>query len=230
MRDSEVPTDRAHRIAVIKTDKFAIGFMGRTGGRSIIRQLAPKFHPHFRPDAGKALPSAQTGHAWAFNTYEYFNSIVDVPKILVHRDPVDRAVAGSKTMLYPDYHGAPYLHNIDINSIDYIIKFDRISEYVNYHRREDSIPYGTPPDEYKRAWKATLSISREQQPSLNVDVYLEEWDVEDYDFADEINLYNTILNSKQELAPELWREWCSNYTLVNNFPVGKIIINDGFEL
>ena len=221
--------DKGEEIAVVETDEFTIGFMGRTGGRSIMRHVAPEYAPFLKANAGKARPSLITGHAFAMRTFEYFNSKIDVPKILVLRDPVERAIAGSKTMLYPEYHGAPYLHNIDTDSIDYIIRFDRISEYVDFHRREDNIPYGTPPEMYKRYTKASLILARDNSPSIDVDYYIKDWNVEDYEYTGEINLYNNILNSKPELAPDIWREWCSK-SIAHNFPRGTVIINDGFEL
>ena len=122
-------------IAVIRTDRFNIAMMGRSGSRSFMMDLARKInHSEIFTEISsfnrKDLLLKQRQNARSF-----------IPHILVLRNPIERAKSGSSLNLPLDYHGYPFLHCIDFDIVTHIIKFEQIGRYVKTHvgRAEDAL-------------------------------------------------------------------------------------------
>jgi hypothetical protein len=215
--ETNIMMEYSGRIAVIRTEHFVLGFMGRMAGRSLMRELTRYMviinqgHP---VDVGLV-----SGHAHIMETFEQFNSETSLPKILLVRDPLQRAYSGAKVLMKASFHGAPYLHNIDTDSIDYIINYNQIADYVvNYHIRESTIPPDTEFNKFKKSMKYTYDTW--SKPNIIISGMIEDWEVSDYDYENECALYTTIVNSKPELDIDTWRKWISNIKTIN-MPKGE---------
>tara|TARA_A200000159_G_scaffold19712_1_gene16290 strand:- start:1475 stop:2272 length:798 start_codon:yes stop_codon:yes gene_type:complete len=110
-------------IDLIRTDKFNIGFMGRSGSRTIMKDIVGRAYAHY-----PLLASFSN-----FNDKQILEEQGSIPHILVLRDPVERAASGSLLALYPEYHGHPFLHLIDFDVVTHIIRFEDLGEYFSSH-------------------------------------------------------------------------------------------------
>lgn len=109
------------KVTLIATKFFDIAFMGRSGSRSILYDVARK-------------------DSWTTSTprKEFMKTWLDLnvknllrPKILVLRNPIDRAKSAIRNNLEPEYHTEPFLHYINSDVITHIIKFEELPKYVN---------------------------------------------------------------------------------------------------
>ena len=197
---------------VIKTDKFNLGFMGRSGSRTIMGDLLGDLE--FWPNI--------------IVSFDEFNcSDGKVPNILVLRDPVERAVSGSRLGLHPDYHGLPFLHLIDFDVVTHIIRFEELNDYFNGH-------HGFLPPDFKKEFekfdfdKKNLAIkslmnkipeaSSEDgllRNAADASVYHSiarwvrstlDWNYLDVSFSEENNLYKKFLEQKPRMKPSIFKE------------------------
>ena len=111
-------------ITLIRTDKFNIGFMGRSGSRTIMQDIVGRSYAH------DPLLSSFSN----FNDKQILEEQGLIPHILVLRDPVERATSGSLLALYPEYHGNPFLHLIDFDVVTHILRFEDLGEYFSSHK------------------------------------------------------------------------------------------------
>ena len=111
-------------ITLIRTDKFNIGFMGRSGSRTIMQDIVGRSYAH------DPLLSSFSN----FNDKQILEEQGSIPHILVLRDPVERAASGSLLALYPEYHGNPFLHLIDFDVVTHILRFEDLGEYFSSHK------------------------------------------------------------------------------------------------
>src|SRR6056300_267948 len=108
----------ADKMVIIRTDRFNIGVMGRSGSRSIIADI---YRLPFDPvDHLKLMSDIEN-----FNNKEILkkqtNNLKDfVHNVLVLRDPKERARSGIRMKLPANFHGAPFLHKIDIEAVTHI--------------------------------------------------------------------------------------------------------------
>jgi hypothetical protein len=112
-----------YAITAIRTDKFIIGFMGRTGSRTIMSDIL----------GGTCSHAALFESFSDFNNRDYQKDLGSIPHILVLRDPVERAASGQRLGLHPEYHGHPFLSNIDFDTITHIIRFEDLPLYFDSH-------------------------------------------------------------------------------------------------
>lgn len=124
----------------------------------------------------------------SFNVHNtYLNNIG--PKFLIVRDPLERAKSGQQKNYEPVFHGAPVLHSIDINTIDYIIPFDKLNDYVL------GVHIGNPND----------------RPFAEMH---QEWNLEDYNYEEEMDVYNKLLDI-EVLPVSLWKKVVRTFSEVN---------------
>jgi len=211
----------------IKTDNFSIGTFGRSGSTSIgeftsnfysstVLQISrvkylydfdnlDKGEKHViikayddpnRKHFPELLMMGNTSHhhysegdVETFNNYNNFLNN-NGPKILTLREPISRAESGARVGFEPNFHGAPVLHLLDFDTIDYILPFEKINDYVNgtnFGDRSDFVP----------------------------DHNLVSWNVEDYNYDQEVDLYNELVSTKQVLPLDMWKNLLRNYTEIN---------------
>jgi hypothetical protein len=114
-------------IAVIRTDRFNIAMMGRSGSRSFMQDLAGK------QDHYEIVTKISSFNREDLLLKQKLNSMKFIPNILVLRDPIERAKSGSFIGLNANYHGYPFLHCIDFDMVTHIIRFEDIGKYVEPH-------------------------------------------------------------------------------------------------
>ena len=152
----------ADTMVIIRTDRFNIGVMGRSGSRSIINDIYGRSVDHV-----KIMSDIEN-----FNNKEILkkqtNNLKDfVHNVLVLRDPKERARSGIRVELPANFHGAPFLHKIDIEAVTHIIKFEDFRKYFTIHLGKIGLPTGKC-----------------------------QWDLNDYsddDWAEEYRLYKILL-------------------------------------
>ena len=148
-----------YEIDNIRTNLFCIGCLGRSGSRSIadfitgyysdyqnsahkwrflynMRTLEPDEYDvvikSFGEDKHLSHIIGQEfwpHHEYSTCSYDDYNNTKGT-KILVLRDPIERAKSGSRVGYTPLYHGAPVLDKINLDSVDYIIDFNKLQQYV----------------------------------------------------------------------------------------------------
>lgn len=172
------------QILQIRTDRFNIGIMGRSGSRSFISDIVGlyAYHVDFNTQMedfnNKEIIETQTRNLNSF----FYN-------VLVLRDPKERARSGCRLKLPAEFHGAPFLHKIDIESITHIIKFEEIKKYLTIHRGgTEEIPWDN------------------NQWSLN--------DYSDDEWTEEYRLYNILLQ-KPILEPSVYKKLKTQIKYVN---------------
>jgi hypothetical protein len=211
----------------VKTDTFSIGTFGRSGSRSIVDFLCgyyremvwPAWRVRYLYDFDtieesekdiiirsyddpndkhfiELLRKPLSTHHWhsaedmsSFNNHNSFLNNVG-PKILTLRDPLERAKSGQEKNYHPTFHGAPILNSIDLETVDYILPFDIINEYLL------GLNLGSPDD----------------QPFGNM--YMK-WNLEDYSYDQETDLYNELMEKKEVLPLDLWKSLVRNFNEIN---------------
>lgn len=208
----------------IKTDTFSIGSFGRSGSRTIVDFICGYYREMVYPahrirylydldTAGlgnkslifdgyddkhflEVLKKPLATHHWYsaeplpdFNIYNTFLNNTG-PKILIVRDPLERAKSGQEKTYEPVFHGAPVLNSIDIDTVDYILPFEKLNDYVL------GIHIGNPND----------------KPFLGMQ---QNWKLEDYNFDEETDTYNDILQNKEVLPINLWKKLVRTLSEVN---------------
>ena len=118
----------ADKMVIIRTDRFNIGVMGRSGSRSIITDIYG-----FLVDHVKLMSDIEN-----FNNKEILEKQTNdlkefVYNVLVLRDPKERARSGCRVGFPANFHGAPFLHKIDIEAVTHIIKFEDFRRYFTIH-------------------------------------------------------------------------------------------------
>lgn len=201
-------------IDCIETDQFTLGMLGRSATRSFVNYITRYYydfvwenrrliHLGIAPEPqDMPLPSH---HPYSFTDIDTFNSIPN--KIMVVRNPIDRAESGSEVQFNPNFHGQPALQYLDWDMIDYIIPFEDINlylnntEYVHASNREG-----------EREMAKVLST---MHPLQHYREAHQDWSVDEYDFTREIETYNLVLKTKEKLPPSLWVELLSKVTACN---------------
>lgn len=194
-------------ITVIRTDRFNLGFMGRSGSRTMMSDILGAFKPRMHGDIMRTVDS--------FNDIELLqkqklNLMQPIPHILVLRNPIDRARAGSRICFHPDYHGRPFLHLINYDIVTHIIKFEEINEYFDGR-------LGVMPEDMKSKFDEESFENRKQYLQEHADNFTDElydWNIEDYDFTDEMNLYHKFLE-KPVMDPETFKNLRKQILYVN---------------
>lgn len=151
------------RICYIQTKLFDIGMMGRSGSRSVLYEVT-KLDSWTNEKPRKNY----------MKTWLEFNEKSTVPKILVLRNPIERAKAGLRHDLETDHHVEPFLHYIDIEVVTHIIKFEDIDNYV----------------------RAKFGVTDNKETDV---------DISEYDFENEMKLYNMFLE-KPVYPADLFRD------------------------
>jgi hypothetical protein len=211
----------------VKTDTFSIGTFGRAGSRTIAdficgyyREMVwPAYRERYLHDwdsisSGKQADIIQSydapnqkyfvnllknpqllHHLYSvepisnFNIYNTFLNNTG-PKILIVRDPIERAKSGQEKKYEPVFHGAPVLRSINLETVDYILPFEKLSDYVL------GINIGNPND----------------IPFLDMQ---QDWKLEDYNYDEETDTYNDILQNKEVLPIDLWKKLVRTFHEIN---------------
>lgn len=196
------------KIDCIETNQYSLGILGRSGTRSFANFVSRYYfdyvwEQHRNLVIGKDNPNLMfpTHHPYTHMTIDDFNNCNyffdgTEPTIMVIRDPLERANLG----------GAPSLTQIEWEYIDYVIPFEDIKMYIGESRWSDidvEFVSGNLNKEQKAIWELTR------------DSRFEEWSVEDYDYTDEIDCYNQILNTKKQLPPDMWHQMVRDTTWCN---------------
>jgi len=148
-------------------------------------------------------------HQYSVTDIDTFNSIPN--KIMVVRDPIDRAKSGIAVNFNPDFHGKPTLQYIDWDMIDYIIPFEDISnKYLNGFNHNVGITHEAESSVVKEVDRVMSESDPKQEG-----VYWTTWSLDDFDFTREIETYNLVLKTKEKLPPSLWIELLSKVTACN---------------
>jgi len=175
------------RPTIIRTDKFNLAFMGRSGSRSILVDILShqrrdayeehsQFYWHFYND-----PVLLNKQARRYTDSDIF------PHILVIRNPLDRKNSARLGNMTPWYHAMPFLHLVNFDLITHIIKFEDLSKYFKEH-----IGF-------------VNSTTKAQQQLTAPDEYLA-----DVDFDRENNLYNKLIKEKPIMDIESFK-WAKNH-------------------
>lgn len=210
----------------IKTDTFSIGSFGRSGSRTIVdficgyyREMVwPAHRIRYLYDLDNISPGEKTvmldsfdnisqkhflevlkkplatHHWYSVESIPNFNNHNNHlnntgPKILIVRDPLERAKSGQGKNYEPVFHGAPVLTGIDLDNLDYILPFEKLDQYVlgTHLGNPNDIPFAD---------------------------MRQEWELEDYNYDEEMNTYNKILE-KEVLPLDLWRKIVRTFSEVN---------------
>lgn len=154
------------KICYIQTRLFDIGMMGRSGSRSVLYEVA-------KIDSWKdKFPRRPF-----MKTFLDFNEKSNVPKILLLRNPIERAKASIRNSLVgweADHHIEPFLHYIDIDVVTHIIKFEDIDNYV----------------------RAKFGVTDNKEKDV---------DISEYNFQNEMKLYDMFLE-KPIYPADLFRD------------------------
>jgi hypothetical protein len=224
----------------IRTDTFSIGCFGRSGSRTIADFLSG-YYSDYQMTSGKFrflfdvdnLPDEEldvvkkrfnddkhlqkmleskfmSHHEYTVDTIDTFNNAEPI-KILVLRDPIERANSGANLAFDAELHGAPVLHEVDFDSVDYIIDFNKLSEYsasmhLGGYRKDREFTY----DHLDNLRKQELSVS-----DPNWEVPWRKWKIEDYSYDEDIELYTNAMKTKPELPLDVWKSLVRNYNTIN---------------
>lgn len=198
-------------IDCIETDQFTLGILGRSGTRSYANYITRYYFDYTFElvkdvHLGRAIEEKPSifHHLYSAITPEEFNKIDN--KIMVVRDPIERAKSGIRVQYEPVFHGSPMLVNIDWDKVDYIIPFEETNKYLNGHAAGK---FASPEQEKlvsRITWNSGIHKFDEQ---------IHEWSMEDYDYTEEINTYNKIMKEKTKLPLELWIEYLRNVKYCN---------------
>jgi hypothetical protein len=147
-------------------------------------------------------------HYYSMNDTEDYNNYKNkkTPKILVLRDPLERAKSGATVKLEQAFHGMPTLFSIDFDSVDYVIDFNRINDYTNGLKLGDASDI-----------KLTIDILKNTSDSemYNFETMLIDWDPSDYDYEKDNEIYNDALETKEHLPVDLWKSLVRNIVEIN---------------
>jgi len=115
--------------------------------------------------------TGKSNHKIFMQSFEQFNSdkFDSNLKVLVLRHPKERAMSGSRLNLQPKFHGMPFLHLVDYEKITHILKFENLSKYVDVHKGRNDYIFTDDMIQYNP------------------------WDLKDYDYISEIELYEKFL-------------------------------------
>lgn len=218
------------KIDYIETDQYSLGILGRSGTRSFANYISRYYYDyvweqHRNLQLGKENPELMfpTHHPYTWIPMEDFNAcnelvMADQPRIVVLRDPIERARSGSRVHYEPEFHGAPALTHINWDYIDYIIPFEDIELYLG-KTRWSNMDYGLVSLEATMEEKSTLETSRAAfYMDLQVPHYekiIQKWSIEDYDYTDEIDCYLNVIKTKKQLPPTKWYQMVKDTTWCN---------------
>ena len=150
-------------------------------------------------------------HNMSLSSIENYNNFQHSsnPKILVLRDPIERAKSGSSLGLEKNFHGAPVLSYIDFDSVDYIIDFNKLNEYTNYLR------VGSHDEDKKIIDHIVENNLIPADPKHRLGWMNDIWNHEDFDYITDIELYNNALEKKEQLPLDLWKSLVRNIGKIN---------------
>lgn len=142
-------------------------------------------------------------HPYSQNEIDSYNKYVfkSTPKILVLRNPVERAKSGSFLKLHPDFHGEPVLSLIDMTTVDYVIDFNQLSEYTG------NLKIGN----LKTDEESMLFINAELAKLEN----LVDWNQSDYDYDLDLEIYHNALDTLEHLPVDMWKHLVRNVNYLN---------------
>lgn len=221
----------------IKTDRFSIGCLGRSGSRTIADFLSG-YYSTLVPFAARTrflydlnnistierdivLKSIQADkflfqlvkdgffphHRITQTSIEDFNNYDAPNKILVLRHPLERAKSGSDIKLEPTFHGMPCLSSIDFEEVDYIIDFNELSEYTN---RLHLGSYA-----YDKQTAEEIDSHDINSDLFDIGASTKDWHPSDYDYEEEVKIYNDLLETKERLPLDLWKNLTRNISEMN---------------
>lgn len=187
--------------------------MGRSASRNIARKIC-----------GNQL-STENCHLPFMRTFDEYNSIVDTPKILMLRNPIERAISASTLCYNPVFHGSPFLHKIDFDSVTHIIKFEEIDSYLGENCCPEKIDedivktldlngkisyYVAKWNEYDGVGAGDPERAEELKERM-----LTPWSLDDYDYTEEINLYKKFIDNKPTISPKLFNRFANDYNYID---------------
>lgn len=146
-------------------------------------------------------------HTYSITSYENFNNNEGI-KILVLRNPIERAKSGQSKSFSAHFHGAPALHKVNFDKVDYIIDFNKLSDYTP-ETHLGKIDVDVSPDS-----EFIESLKGYSYPENLSDIY-ESWEVEDYNYEEDIEIYNNVLETKEHLPVDLWKNLVRNHNEIN---------------
>jgi hypothetical protein len=213
----------------IETDTFHLGILGRSGTRSIANFLTRYYHDYYWESfyakyfysenmndylsfvddeilKDFVLNGPDTHHIFSRDTIENFNKPKVTKKIVVLRDPLQRAKSGSRVSFEPTFHGMPILSQIDFDSVDYIIDFNEINYYINLTNVDRNM---NPTEE---------NMIARMYAERNPETYgsqLKEWKLENYDYREEVSVYNKLMETKEKLPFDVWKQLVRSMSYCN---------------
>ena len=202
-------------IDCIETNRFVLGVCGRSGTRSIVNYLTRYYfdyqwenmrqlHQGWAPRP-ENMPMP-THHPYTATTVEQFNKVNRTNKFMVVRNPIDRANSGIRVGYTPDFHGAPVLQDIDWKQVNYIIDFHDLEQYLGNT------------DVYKGVDSKTERLVAQRVSSIGPSHYRDmekEWSLDDYDYTNEIEVYENVMDTKERLPIDLWIHHVLNIKEIN---------------
>ena len=221
----------------IKTDRFSIGCLGRSGSRTVADFLSGYYSAivplasriRFLYDLNELsvnerdivlksiegdkflLQLVRDGffphHRISQTPIEDFNEYDEPNKIMVLRHPSGRAKSGSDIKLEPTFHGMPCLSEIDFETVDYIIDFTVLSKYTN------GLHLGS--YAYDKETAVTIDSHNINSDLFNIAETSKEWDLSDYDYEEEVTIYNDVMDTKEQLPLGLWKDFTRNINKMN---------------
>jgi len=200
-------------IDCIETDQFTLGILGRSGTRSYANYITRFYSDYF----WEAMRNVHLGiisvedieHEFSHHYYstvgiEEFNQIDN--KIMVIRDPIERAKSGIRVMYEPTFHGSPILQYIDWDKIDYVIDFNETDLYLGGSGVARKLPIEDEISLGKQAFKLG---------GYEYESRIQKWSLDDFDYTEEIITYERVMNDKPRLPLDLWIEYLKNVTCCN---------------
>lgn len=214
-------TELTHMIC-IKTELFSIGAMGRCATRGIARFIT-----------GMPLTGEEC-HGPFVRTFDEFNSPETVPKILVLRNPIERAISAASLSYNKHFHGAPFLDKIDLSTVTHILPFECINDYIGDDFNEEK-----PTDDYLKTLNAEQKNHFYSQ--FDGEGYTEAeredvmsrifnpWSVDEYDYTEEMKLYQEF-RKKPVLSVDDFHRYVRSYNYIDaeNFKIADAVFK--FEL
>ena len=185
-------------IAVIRTDRFNIAMMGRSGSRSFMMDLAGKI------DHYEIFAEINSFNSKDLLLKQRLNAMSFIPHILVLRNPIERAKSGSSVNLSRDYHGYPFLHCIDFDIVTHIIKFEQIGRYVETHEGKFDYRFSS----FSR--KEKNEFFENTMDKHTVDTLRDIWDISD--------IPDEIMKREMELYEKFLTKPIYNY---EDYKIGK---------
>lgn len=217
-------------IDYIETNTYSLGILGRSGSRSIVNYITRYYfdyawEQHRNIQLGVELvdPKFPSHHPYSWISVDDFNGCNALcndinPRIMVIRDPLERAESGSSVSYEPVFHGAPILTDIDWSEIDYVIPFEDLVLYIGKTMWSNLDYIWSDIDESRENRHAKETGTASLYQMMGIEPYkniIQEWKVSDYDYQKEIECYNKVLTTKKQLPPELWKSmvrdtmWCN---------------------